>query len=182
MRLIATWLVIATGLVVMGCGGMPEPQIESVEPRADATLVRVSMVATNYDTSWDNENLRLRTHQIWLNDAGVPTAKEQVFEQAFEGKQGANRGTIKMKDSDGNSDTDVRLSFELVSGENPSSENISAGTTLEWDIPSNMAEKDIIFLVVVSRKARNNYAIDVLYAVNPETGEIEQVLPSYDAQ
>lgn len=182
MRLIAALFVVCLGSLLVGCGGMPEPQIDAVEPRADATLVRVSMVATNYDESWDKENPRLRAHQVWLNDDGVPTAKEQVFEQSYTGSQGSNRGTIKMKDAEGNSDTYVRLSFELVSGENPTNENISAGTTLPWSVPSTMVERDIVFLAVISRKARNNYAIDALYSINPSNGEMVQVLPSYDAE
>lgn len=182
MRLIAILAVLCIGAVIAGCGGTPKPQIEAVKPRADATLVRVALVATNYDDSWDKEAVRLRAHQIWLNDDGVPTNKEEVFDQAYNGKQGANRGTLKMKDSEGSSTNRVRLTFELVSGENKTNENISAGTTIEWKIPSAFENKDIIFVAVISRKTRNNYQIDVLNAVNPETGELEQILPSYDAE
>ena len=182
MKFIATFAVLVFGALIAGCGGMPKPQIEAVKPRADATLVRVAMIATNYDDSWDKENVRLRAHQIWLNDDGVPTNKEQVFEQAYDGKQGANRGTLKMKDAEGSSTNRVRLAFELVSGENKTNENISAGTTVEWKASSSFENKDIVFVAVISRKQRNNYQIDVLYAMDPETGEMEQILPSYDAE
>ena len=37
-------------------------------------------------------------------------------------------------------------------------------------------------MAVISRKQRNNYQIDVLYAMDPQTGEMEQILPSYDAE
>lgn len=182
MRLLATLVVLCIGTLVAGCGGMPKPVIESVKPREDATHVRVALVATNYDESWDKENVRLRVHQIWLNDDGVPTNKEQVFEQAYNGRQGDNRGTIKMKDAEGSSTNRVRLSFELASGENKANENLSAATNLEWKLSGSLAEKDLVLVAVLSRKTRNNYAIDVLYAMDPETGTIEQVLPSYDAE
>ena len=182
MRLIAALLLICIGAVVAGCGGMPKPTIEAVVPHEDATLVRVALVATNYDDSWNNENVRLRVNQQWLNDDGVPTNKEEIFEQAFNGRQGDNRGTIKMKDSEGSSTNRVRLVFELVSGENKASESISAATNLEWKLSSSLEQKDIVLIAVISRKTRNNYAIDVLYAMNPETGDLEQVLPSYDAE
>ncbi|MCA8918739.1 MAG: hypothetical protein KDB32_06650 [Planctomycetes bacterium] len=182
MRLLAILSVLCIGALIAGCGGMPKPQIEPVKPRADATLVRVALVATNYDDSWDKEGVRLRAHQIWLNDDGVPTNKEQVFEQAYNGKQGANRGTLKMKDADGSSTSRVRLAFELVSGENKTNENISAGTTVEWNLPSSMENKDAVLVAMISRKTRNNYQIDVLYAMNPETGDLVQILPSYDAE
>ncbi|MCA8936920.1 MAG: hypothetical protein KDB68_12040, partial [Planctomycetes bacterium] len=68
MRLLAILSVLCIGALIAGCGGMPKPQIEPVKPRADATLVRVALVATNYDDSWDKEGVRLRAHQIWLND------------------------------------------------------------------------------------------------------------------
>jgi hypothetical protein len=182
MRLAATFVVLCIGALLGGCGGMPKPQIEAVKPRADATLVRVSLVATNHDESWDKENVRLRAHQIWLNDNGVPTKKEQVFEQAYNRRQADTRGTLMMKDADGSSSSYVRLGFELVSGENATNENVSAATNLEWKVSSSFAEKDILFVAVISRKTRNNYAIDALYALDPETGNTEQILPSYDAE
>jgi hypothetical protein len=37
-------------------------------------------------------------------------------------------------------------------------------------------------VAVLSRKNRNSYTIDVLYALEPATGEIVQILPSYDAK
>ena len=175
-------LVVLCGVVLAGCGGMPKPAIDAVTPRADATHVRVAMIATNYDESWDKENVRLRAHQVWLNEDDVPTKKEQVFEQSYNSRQGDKRGTLMMKDTDGSSSSRIMLAFELVSGENASNENVSAATNLEWKVSSSLAEKDIVFVAVVSRKTRNNYAIDVLYAMNPETGDIEQVLPSYDAK
>ena len=182
MRFIAALFVVCIGAVLAGCGGMPKPQIEAVVPHADATLVRVAMVATNYDDSWDKENVRLRVNQQWLNDDGVPTNKEEIFEQSYNARQGDNRGTIKMKDSEGSSTNRVRLVFELVAGENKANESISAATNLEWKLPSSLEQKDIVFVAVLSRKTRNNYAIDVLYAMNPVTGDMEQVLPSYDAE
>jgi hypothetical protein len=182
MRLLATLVVLSIGAILAGCGGMPKPQIEAVTPRADATLVRVAIIATNYDESWEKENVRLRAHQIWLNDDDVPTKKEQVFEQAYNHRQADTRGTLMMKDSDGSSTTRINLAFELVSGENATNENVSAATNLEWKVSSSLAEKDIVLVAVVSRKTRNNYAIDVLYALEPATGTLEQVLPSYDAK
>lgn len=181
MKLNVLLLLVCMGTVLAGCGGMPEPQINAVEPRADATLVRVNMVATNYDSAWDSENVRLRAHQVWLNDDGVPVSKEMIFEQPYSAMQGAERGTIKMKDADGNSDDDVRLTFELVSGENPTTESTSAGTTVEWSVPSDFRRQDIVLMCVISRATRNNYAIDALYALHPQTGETVQILPSYDA-
>lgn len=182
MKLAAALFVLCIGAVLAGCGGMPKPTVESVTPRADATHVRVAVVATNYDESWDKENVRLRAHQIWLNDDDVPTKKEQVFEQSYNGRQADKRGTLMMKDADGDSTTNIILSFELVSGENATNENVSAATNLEWKVPSSLAEKDIVFVAVISRKTRNNYAIDVLYGMDPATGEMVQVLPSYDAK
>lgn len=182
MRFLATLFLVALGAVLTGCGGMPKPQIEAVKPRADATHVRAIIAATNYDDAWDKENLRLRCHQIWLNDDGVPTNKEQVFEAAYGDSSGDKRGTLKMKEADGDSTSRVRLGFELVSGENAANENISAGTTIEWKLGSSFNNQDIIFVAVISRKTKNNYKIDALYALNPETGELEQVLPSNDEE
>jgi len=182
MRLLATLFVVCTGMLIAGCGGMPKPEIEAVKPRADATHVRAVIAATNYDSAWDKENLRLRCHQIWLNDDGVPTNKEQVFEAAYGDTSGNKRGTLKMKEADGDSTSTVRLGFELVSGENQVNENISAGTTIEWSLDSSYNNQDILFVAVISRKTKNNYKIDVLYALNPETGELEQVLPSSDEE
>ena len=182
MRLFATLVVLCIGTLIGGCGGMPKPQIEAVTPRADATHVRVALIATNHDESWEKENVRLRAHQRWLNDDDVPTKQEQIFERAYNDRKGDARGTLMMKDSDGSSTTRINLAFELVSGENASNENVSAATNLEWKVPSSLAEKDVVFVAVISRKTRNNYAIDVLYAMNPETGDLVQVLPSYDAK
>ena len=182
MRLLATLFLVGIGAILVGCGGMPKPEIEAVAPRADATHVRAVLAATNYDESWDKENLRLRCHQIWLNDDGVPTNKEQVFEASYGDSSGDKRGTLKMKEADGDSTSYVRLGFELVSGENAVNENISAGTTIEWKLNSSFNNQDILFVAVVSRKTKNNYKIDVLYALNPETGELEQVLPSNDEE
>jgi hypothetical protein len=181
MRLLSA-LVVLCGALVAGCGGMPKPQIEAVTPRADATHVRVAIVATNYDSSWDKENLRFRAHQVWLNEDDVPTKKEQVFEQAYNSRGADKRGTLMMKDADGSSSTRINLEFALVSGENAANENVSASTNLEWKVSSSLAEKDIVLIAVISRKTRNNYAIDALYAMNPESGDLEQVLPSYDAK
>jgi hypothetical protein len=181
MRLLAT-LVVLCGAVLAGCGGMPKPAIEPVAPRADATHVRVVIVATNYDESWDKENVRLRAQQEWLNENDVPTRNEQVFEQAFSTRGGSTRGTLMMKDTEGSSTSYVNLVFSLISGENAASENVSAETRLEWKVPSSLAEKDVVLVAVISRKTRNNYAIDVLYAMNPESGDLVQVLPSYDAK
>ncbi|MDC1142033.1 hypothetical protein OAU50_03000 [Planctomycetota bacterium] len=166
-------------LLLAGCGSMPKPKIDFQKPRADATYVRVSMVPTNHDSSWKNEKLRLRCSQIWLNDDGVPTNKEVVFDTPYGGDNGAMRYSLKMRDSEGDSTTDVRLQFELVNGENEN-ENVSAGTTLDWDVPSSLAGKDIVFTAYVSRSGRNNYALDVLYASDPTNAERVQVLPSDD--
>jgi hypothetical protein len=182
MRLLAALVVLCFGAVIAGCGGMPKPVIEPVAPRADATHVRVVMVATNYDESWDKENLRLRAQQEWLNENDVPTRNEQVFEHAYNTRGGGKRGTLMMKDAEGSSTSYVNLVFSLISGENAASENVSAETRLEWKVPSSLAEKDIVLVAVISRKTRNNYAIDVMYALNPESGDLVQVLPSYDAK
>lgn len=182
MRLLATLFVVCTGLLIGACGGMPKPEIEAVTPRADATHVRAVVAATNYDEAWDKENLRLRCHQVWLNDDGVPTNKEQVFEAGYGDTTGGKRGTLKMKEADGDSTSTVRLGFELVSGENAVNENVSAGTTIEWKLDSSYNNQDIMFVAVISRKTKNNYKIDVLYALNPETGDLEQVLPSNDEE
>ncbi len=171
-------LLVCAGLL-SGCGGMPKPNIDARQPRADQTLVRVAILATNYDEAWDRENVRLRCYQVWLNDAGVPERNEEVFTQNFDGKQGAARGTISMKESDGDSTNWVRLRFEVVSGENEASLNTSAGTTVEWYISSSIAQKDAALFAFLSRKGRSSYAIDAVYAMDPATGEMEQVLPSY---
>ncbi|MBE7490872.1 MAG: hypothetical protein HS108_03770 [Planctomycetes bacterium] len=182
MRISALFALVFCFVMLAGCGGMPKPQIDATMPRSDATNVRASVMATNYDSSWDKENVRLRVHQIWLNRDGVPTNKETVLDKAFDGRQGDQRAVLKMKDSEGRSSNRVRLQFELVSGENKTNENVSAASTLEWKLSSSLANKDLLLLAVVSRKGRNNYALDVLYALDPATGYIEQVLPSYDAK
>ncbi len=182
MKSILTMTLALALCAVAGCGGMPKPQIDAMAPRADATNARVTLTATNYDESWEKENVRLRIHQVWLNNDGVPTNKETIVDKPFNGRQGDARTVIKMKDADGKSTRDVRLQFELVSGENKTNENVSAAATLEWSVPSSLTNKDLVLLGVLSRKGRNNYAIDVLYALEPATGEILQVLPSYDAK
>lgn len=172
-------LLTLTALLLLGCGGMPKVEISARKPVKDQSLVRVTVVATNHDDSWDKEYVRVRIHQLWLNDAGVPTNKEQVIDQPHNGKSGANRGTIKLKEADGDSTSWVRLSFEIVSGDNPGAENVSAGTTVEWKLSSTFWQQDFVFVAVLSRSAKNNYRIDAVWAMNPETGETEQVLPSY---
>ncbi|MBX3460035.1 MAG: hypothetical protein KF696_08720 [Planctomycetes bacterium] len=171
-------LLMLTATLLLGCGGMPKIVMDARKPVKDQTLVRVSVVATNYDDAWDKESVRVRIHQVWLNDSGVPTNKEQVIDQPHNGKSAANRGTIKLKEADGDSTRWVRLTFEIVSGDRPDTENISAGTTVEWKLSSSYAEKDIVLVAVLSRSAKNNYKIDAVWAMNPETGETEQVLPS----
>lgn len=182
MRLTALMVLVLGAVLLVGCGGMPKPQIDASLPRSDATNVRAVLTATNYDNSWDKENVRLRVHQVWLNDDGVPTNKETVLDKPFAGQQGDQRAVLKMKDSEGQSTSRVRLQFELVSGENKTNENVSAAATLEWKLSSSLANKDLLLTAVISRKGRNNYAIDVLYALDPATGYLEQVLPSYDAK
>jgi hypothetical protein len=164
-------------LLLAGCGSMPKPKIKVQKPHKDATYVRVSIVPTNHDDGWKSENLRIRCSQIWLNDDGVPTNKEVVFDQPYEGDNGAMRYSLKMRDSEGDSTSEVRLQFELVSGVNEN-ENVSAGTTIEWDVPSDFENGDIVFSAHVSRSGRNSYALDVLYATDPASGEHVQVLPS----
>jgi len=34
------------------------------------------MAATNFDDSWDKENVRLRCHQIWLNDDNLADQRD----------------------------------------------------------------------------------------------------------
>ncbi len=182
MRFLALAVFAFSAIILAGCGGMPKPQIDATMPRSDATNVRATLTATNYDESWEKENVRLRVHQVWLNDDGVPTNKETVLDKAFAGRQGDQRAVFKMKDAEGQSTNRVRLQFELVSGENKTNENVSAAATLEWKLSSSLANKDLLLVAVISRKGRNNYAIDVLYALDPATGYIEQVLPSYDAK
>lgn len=177
MRIAFVLLLLCAGLLA-GCGGMPQPQINGQTPVEDQTLARMGIYATNYDRAWDDDNVRLRGFQIWLNDAGQPIRRDLVFEQPYNGKAGSVRGTIKTKDAEGYSSNWVRLMFEVVSGENPTSEHVSAGTTVEWYVPSNLANKDTIFVAVISRRARNRYAIDVMYVMDPATGEMEQLLPS----
>jgi hypothetical protein len=174
---IAMLLLFCAGMLA-GCGGMPKPMVQGQKPRAGQTLVRVAIVPTNYDESWDRENVRVQGFQEWLNDDGVPAQKGDVFDQRLDKKQGITRGTIMMKELDGDETAWVRLKFQVVSGENEASENFSGGATTEWKMPSDLEQKDIIFLVVLSRKARDSYAIDVLYALDPATGAMEQVLPS----
>lgn len=182
MRLISLMVLGLCSVILFGCGGMPKPQIDANMPRSDATNVRAVLSATNYDDGWEKENVRLRIHQVWLNRDGVPTNKETVLDKAFGGRQGDQRAVFKMKDAEGGSTNRVRLQFELVSGENKSAENVSAAASMEWKLSSSLANKDLLLLCVISRKGRNNYAIDVLYALDPATGYTEQVLPSYDAK
>jgi hypothetical protein len=164
-------------LLLVGCGGLPQPKIDGRTPRADQTLVRVAIIATNYDEAWDKENVRLVCEQEWLNDNDVAEKREPVFEQRFDAKQGVNRGSLTMKEMDGDSTRWVRLAFSIVSGENEATKNVSAGTTVDWKVSSDIAQKDAAFVAYISRKARNAYAIDALYAMDPATGAIEQVLP-----
>lgn len=166
-------------LTLVGCGSMPTPKITAQKPHKDATYLRVSIVPTNHDEIWDKEKLRLRCSQIWLNDDGVPTNKEVVFDQAYGMGNGAIRYSLKMRDSDGDSTTDVRLQFELVSGENEN-ENVSTGTTLDWDVPSEFTGGDAVFTAYISRNGRNSYELDALYIADPITGAHQQVLPSDD--
>jgi hypothetical protein len=175
---VSLMLGLLLSVLLVGCGGGPRPDIDAVKPRSDATLVRVAIVPTNYDGAWDAENVRLRCRQMWFDRSGVPTANEVVFDQPFDAPQGTARGTIKMKDADGRSTRRVRLAFDVVSGSNPQSENVSAGTSLEWRMPGNLSQKDLILTAVLSRRGHNNYAIDVLYALDPQTGVLEQVLPN----
>ncbi|MEE9311915.1 MAG: hypothetical protein V3V10_05815 [Planctomycetota bacterium] len=158
---------------------MPKPNVKIQLPRKDATYVRVSMVPTNHDDVWGKEKLRLRCSQIWLNDDDVPTNKETVFDQPYNTDNAAMRYSLKMRDAEGDSSTDIRLQFELVSGENEN-ENVSAGTTINWDVPSELAGGDIVFTAYISRNGRNSYALDVLYATDPANGEHVQILPSDD--
>jgi hypothetical protein len=164
-------------VLLAGCGGMPKPEIQAVTPRADHSLVRVSMSATNYGEAWDAENPRLRCEQVWLNRQGVQIEKTQVFEQPFNGRQGDRRSMIRLQNAEGKPDRWIRLYFEIVSGESAARENITAGTTVEYKVPSEFVRKDLLFLPVLSRKAGNSYAIDVLYIVDPQTGQTEQLLP-----
>jgi hypothetical protein len=173
----AILLLLCAGLLA-GCGGTPKPRIEPQIPVEDQTFARVAIVATNYDRAWDAENVRVRCQQVWLDRRGVPARRAMVFEQPYDGKQGAVRGSIMMKDHEGRSTRWVHLMFEIVSGENPAIENFSAGTTVEWKIPSELAQKDTIFLAVINRRARNDYSIGVVYVIDPSTGEMVQLLPS----
>lgn len=177
MRTAFLLLLICSGLLA-GCGGMPKPRVNAQTPVADQTLARMAIVATNYDRTWDADNVRLRGFQIWLNRDGQPVKRDPLFEQPYDGKAGAARGSIKMKDVDGRSTNWVYLTFEIISGENPTSESISAATTVEWYIPGNLENKDTTFVAFISRRGRNSYAIDVMYVMDPSTGEMEQLLPS----
>lgn len=182
MKTLSLLMLTLAATFVVGCGGMPKPKIEAVNPRADALNVRMVLTATNYDEAWASEKVHLRCNQIWLNEDDVPTKKEKVLDKFFDGRQGDARAVIVMKDNDGKQSDDVRLQFEVVSGENETQENVSSSATLEWSIPSGLRNKDIMMVCVLSRKSRNTYAIDVLYALEPATGEMVQVLPSYDAK
>jgi hypothetical protein len=170
--------MLLAAAMLTGCGGTPQPQIGAVEPASDTTLVRVAIVPTNYNEAWESENVRLRARQLWFDRSGVPTNNELVFDQPFSGPQGTARGTISMIDANDRSTRRVHVAFEVISGENPQSETVSVSRTVEWRMPKQLSEKDLVITAVISRRARNNYAIDVIYAMDPQTGEIEQVLPS----
>jgi len=182
MKTMSLTALALLGCLAAGCGGVPKPPIEGVNPRPDSINVRMMIGATNYDEAWDNEKVRVICSQIWLNEDDVPERKELVFDKPFNGRQGESRAVVVLKELDGTPSNYVMLQFELKSGENPTQENVSASATLEWYVPSSMENRDILMVAVINRKSRNNYAFDRLYALEPDQGDIEQILPSYNAK
>jgi hypothetical protein len=182
MKTLALMMLTVLACVMSGCGGMPEPKIEGTAPRPDSLNVRMVLTATNFSEDWVAEKVHLSVQQSWLNEDGVPKKMEKVLEKFFDGRQGDARAVVLMKDIDGQQTDEVRLQFYVNSGENPTQINTSVSPTIEWSIPSGLRNKDILMVAVLSRKNRNSYAIDVLYALEPATGEIVQILPSYDAK
>ncbi|HRJ77517.1 MAG TPA: hypothetical protein PLF37_03305 [Planctomycetota bacterium] len=169
---------LALALSLAGCGGMPKPNITAQKAKPGTVNARVALVASNYGSDWDKENVTLFVVQQWRNRDGVPVKEETVAEKAFAKSNAGARGSISLKDAEGSETRRVFLKFELKSGPDPLNQNVSAAITREWNLSSSMAEADLVFLAAISRTGGNNYAIDVVYAQNLATGEIEQVLPA----
>lgn len=178
-RLALLSLIAAVTIIAVGCGGMPKPKFNAPAASAGSTNVRLAVVATNYDSSWDNEKVKLTVLQQWLNNEGVPTQEETVGEKSYYSTQADKRGKIQLKDARGNSTRDVNLSFELKSGPDPLNQNISSARRFRWGM-GGMAETDLLILVAVSRTGNNSYNIDAAYAVDLGNGQMQQLLPRND--
>jgi hypothetical protein len=174
---IAALSLLVLGCVLAGCGGLPKPKITPVKAKAGTANVRVTLVGTNYDSSWDKEGVKLYVTQQWRNRDDVPIGEELVAEKAFATGQGSTRGTIALRDAEKKETNRVVLKFELKSGPDPLNQNVSAAITREWKISSSWAEADMVLVCAISRTGNNNYVVDVVYAQNMATGEVEQVLP-----
>jgi hypothetical protein len=177
-RRITALTILLTGCLLAGCGGMPKPKITPVKSKAGTANVRVALVGTNYDSSWDKEGVTLYITQQWRNRDDVPIGEEIVAEKHFNAGQGSNRGVIALRDAEKKETNTVVLKFELKSGPDPLNQNVSAAITREWKISSSWAEADMVLTCAISRTGNNNYTLDVVYAQNMATGDIEQVLPN----
>lgn len=169
-------LVALVTIIGTGCGGMPKPKIDAMPAAAGTTNVRLAVVATNYDSNWDAEKVKLIVRQQWLNDAGVPTQEDSVGEKSYFEKQADKRGAIQLKDARGNNTRDVNLAIELKSGTDPLNQNVSSSAQFRWGMGS-MAESDLLILAAVSRTGNNSYNIDACYAVDLANGQMQQLLP-----
>lgn len=178
IRTVAVFSLFVLALGLAGCGGMPKPKITAAKAKPSTTNLRVGLVASNYDAAWDKENVTLYVVQQWRNNKDVPVKEETVAEKQFGKGQASTRGAITRKNAEGDETNKVFLKFELKSGPDPLNQNVSAAITREWKMSSSMADADLLFIAAISRTGENNYAIDVVYAQNLATGEIEQVLPS----
>ena len=177
MRYLAVPL-LACAIVLAGCSSMPAPKIDAPKVAENTIAIRVVMAATNYDKSWDDENLRMRVEQKWQNDAGVAVDGSKLFEVRFDAQGGDYRKVVKLQDSEGEPDGDILLNIDLVSGQNAENQNTSAAARIPWSVGGKFEEKDLLLLAVVSRVGRNNYAIDVIHMVDPATGETVQIYPT----
>ncbi|MCC6573088.1 MAG: hypothetical protein IT462_04780 [Planctomycetes bacterium] len=175
-RLALLSLIALVTIIATGCGGMPKPKIDEVPNAAGTTNVRIAIVASNYDSSWDNEKVKLIVNQEWLNNDGAPVQSEVVGEKAYNGPQANSRGKLQLKDIRGNQTRDVNLGIELKSGTDPLNQNVSSSSRFRWGMGS-MAETDLLILAAVSRTGNNSYNIDACYAVDLSNGRMEQLLP-----
>jgi len=178
MKAMLKLLILLTLTSVAACGGWPTPKINQVGSPKGTANFRLSIVATNYGPDWDEENVRLRISQEWLNDEDVPTNSDAILDSPFNQRGGDFRHVLQLRDSAGESSRDLILRFDLVSGKNAQNENVSASTTVRWYVPSAMSENDFLIVAQISRSGPNNYRIDVVYAMEPISAEIEQILPS----
>ncbi len=175
-RLALLCLIAVVTIIATGCGGMPKPKIDPAPMAAGTTNVRLAVVASNYESNWDGEKVKLIVRQQWLNDQGVPTQEETVGEKSYNASQADTRGKVQLKDARGNQTRDVNLAFELKSGPDPLNQNVSSASQFRWGM-GGMAETDLLILVAVSRTGNNSYNIDAAYAVDLSNGQMQQLLP-----